>query len=163
MKAPSYLVFAALGLALPACETARHVEKPLFTGSPTISAMRFDLGALDSLGTPPPAKFKTLHLSIRDGTKGVHLGDMNIALSASSDKLGETSLQMSRSAFGGKCTVMTDDHDVQLGGLLTFLRTSTTWSNDCNAWGASYGRRELVQVRDVQGQLFPLAVGARHR
>jgi len=159
MKTIGALLFGLAGLILAGCDTAKRVEAPMFTGSPEIAHVRPDISILDALGTPPTPNFKILQLAIRGAAKGPKIGNVNITLNSSTERFGQTTETYSYEAFGGKCTVLRYGQLVQLAGLINLMSSVKIWSDNCNGWGAGFDRRELVQVRDAQGSLFPMKVG----
>jgi hypothetical protein len=159
MKTIITVLVTLVGLTLAGCGTANRVEAPMFTGNPSIAHLRGDMAGLDALGTPPKPNFKTLRLSIRDEQKDLNIGGQEVTLDSSTPKFGEATEKIIYKAFGGKCTVLRDQQSVQVAGLIQLMYSGSIRSNDCNGWGAGFDRRELVQVREPQGSLFPMQVG----
>jgi hypothetical protein len=158
MRLRAGVLIAGLALALPACQGARKVAQPLFTGAPAIADLGAEAGGTAVLPAPAPA-FKRLKFSIRAAASGKTIGESTETLKAAAGGYGQFLEETTYRLMGGKCTVLNRSEAVAIGGFLTLLQTGEIWSPDCADMAGGRDRRQLGEVRVRSGRLFPLAAG----
>jgi len=142
-------------LSLAACQSAKKIEQPLFTGPPRIGGLRVEASTA-ALGAPTPM-FKQLKLSVRAPRDG-HVVGMSIeTIKATSDGLGQYTEDATSTA--GKCAIDNRTDAVGVGGFLVLQELAETWSPNCADWGSGSERREVSAMQVLAGQLFPLQIG----
>lgn len=152
------LCAALLAFSLTACQSAKKVEQPLFTGPPRIGGLRVEAAAAAALSAPTPA-FKQIKVSLRAPRDGHVIGTSIETLKAASKGLGQYTEDAAYSMSGGKCTLNNRSDAVGVGGFLVLQEMAQTWSPDCEGWGMGTARREVSAIDVLSGQLFPLKLG----
>jgi hypothetical protein len=151
-------LIAGLALALPACQSAKKVDQPLFTGAPIIADLSAAKGGTPALAAPNPA-FKRLKFSIRAAASGKTIGEATETLKAAAEGYGQFLEETTYRLMSGKCTVLNRSEAVAVGGFLTLLHTGEIWSPDCADLAGGRDRRQVTEAAVRSGHLFPLAAG----
>jgi len=145
-----------LTVSLSACQSAKKIEQPVFTGPPSIGGLRVE--APPALSAPTP-HFKQLKLSLRAPRDGHVIGMAIETLKAAGKGLGQYTEDAAYGMAREKCTLNNRSDAVGVGGFLVLQEVAQTWSADCPDWGMGAVRREVSSMEVLSGQLFPLKVG----
>lgn len=134
---------------------AYRAEKPMFRDNPTLSALRPE-ARLPNLGNVPTPNLLVASTVLIDETTGTVYKNSTTSILKTSSTYTEIRT-IDRST--GQCNPVTVTNAVTLAGLMEPLLTLEISSLRCPDIGSSHMRVEAVEVQNVDGILFPLAVG----
>ncbi len=154
------IVWLLLAFLIQGCSVndpfdGHEARKPIFRDDPTLAGLRPEARFPDAGDAPVPG-FRIANTILVDEATGTVYEQISTQVI---ETVNGYSLIISDAVRNIRCNPETATKAVTLAGIMDFLMTSHISSPRCPNIGDSVSRTEIVEVTNVSGQMFPLAVG----
>ncbi len=149
------LAFLIQGCAANSPFDGHEAKKPIFRADPTLAALRPEARFPGAGDAPKPGFRRATTILIAEATGTVY----NRTSTQIMESVNGYTLIVSKGVGEVRCNPETVTKAVTQAGIMDYMAISHISSPRCPNIGDSLSRTEIVEVTNVSGRLFPLAVG----